>query len=124
MLAATRASFAVPSVSAVPVKPGTRMAARTAVFGAFAALCLTLVVVVSEVWRVHSPSVLLQDAVALSDLLGGSDMIPAEREPDLEGLIDDPISMPENPDWLITALDLDEQSSDTDTPPEDDVGVF
>lgn len=124
LLAATRASFAVPAVPPVPVKSSISVPGRTAVFSALVALCLMLMAVVSEVSRGHSPSVLLQDAVALSDLLDGSEMIPADRETDVEVLIDDHVAMPENPDWLITALDLDEQDASVDTPPEEDEGLF
>ncbi len=124
LLAATRASFAVPAVPPVPVKSSISVPGRTAVFSALVALCLMLMAVVSEVRRGYSPSVLLQDAVALSDLLDGSEMIPVDREADVEGLIDDHVAMPENPDWLITALDLDEQDSDVDAAPEEDEGLF
>ena len=124
LLAATRASFAVPAVPPVPVKSSISVPGRTAVFSALVALCLMLMAVVSEVRRGYSPSVLLQDAVALSDLLDGSEMIPVDREADVEGLIDDHVAMPENPDWLITALDLDEQDSDVDVAPEEDEGLF
>lgn len=124
LLAATRSSFAVPVVAPVPVKTSTSVSGRTAVFSAVVALCLMLMAVVSEVRHGHSPSVLLQDAVALSDLLDGSEMLSVDREMDVDVLIDDHVVMPENPDWLITALDLDEQDSDVDASPEEDEGLF
>ena len=130
LLAGTRAVFAVPAappvpaVLPVPVRPSISVRGRTAVFSALAALCLMLMAVVSEVWRGHSPSILLQDAVALSDLLDGSEMMPGDRDADVDGLLDDRIAMPENPDWLITALDLDEQNSDVDAAPKEDEGLF
>lgn len=127
LLAGTRAVFAVPAVPAVPpvpVRPSISVRGRTAVFSALVALCLMLMAVVSEVWRGHSPSILLQDAVALSDLLDGFEMMSGDRDADVDGLLDDHIAMPENPDWLITALDLDEQNADVDALPEEDEGLF
>lgn len=97
---------------------------RATVFSAVVALGLLFAVLVTPE-GVQQPSAdVLQDAVALSDILGQWEP-EVGRDADWEGDSEDRVTMPESPDWLITAVDLDEQSEESGaTTDDEDEAVF
>lgn len=97
---------------------------KAAVFSAVAALGLLFAVFVTPEGLRQPSADVLQDAVALSDILGQWEP-EVVRDADWEGDSEDRIIMPENPDWLITAVDLDEQLGESGaTTDEEDEAVF
>jgi anti-sigma factor RsiW len=138
LLQATRAVLAVEKAAPVHVVQGnaglagasgsarvvsTGVSRKAAVLSAVVAVGLMFVALAtSGIPRQPAPE-LLQDAVALSDILGHWE--PAvERDTDWEAFGDDRVAMPENPEWLITALDLDEESVESDAVTDEDEAVF
>ena len=143
LLQATRATFlegtaaavSVPAVSAkgygcVPVALSSSasgissISRKATVFSAVAALGLLFAVLVTPESFQQPSADVLQDAVALSDILGQWEP-EVGRDADWEGDSEDRVIMPESPDWLITAVDLDEQSGESGaTTDDEDEAVF
>lgn len=97
---------------------------KAAVFSAVAALGLLFAALATPVGFQQPSADVLQDAVALSDILGQWEP-EIGRDADWEGEGEDRVTMPENPDWLITAVDLDAQSDESGvTTDDEDEAVF
>lgn len=115
MLNALRASRHTPPTVTSLANPRRQVRifpAITAVATAALAACLIRSTV--------SPSVdSLHDAVALSTMLQLPESSVEDHQEPLS-LADPVVENLETPDWLLTAVDLDEQSSNSDTPSSDD----
>ena len=97
---------------------------KATVFSALAALGLLFAALPTPGSFQQPAADVLQDAVALSDILGQWEP-EIGRDADWEGDSEDRVTMPESPDWLITAVDLDEQSDESGaTTDDEDEAVF
>lgn len=118
MLNALRASRLTPPTVTSLANPRRQVrifpaiTAITAVATAALAACLIRSTVNPSVDSLH-------DAVALSTLLQLPESSVEDHQEPLS-LADPVVENLETPDWLLTAVDLDEQSSNSDTPSSDD----
>ena len=132
-LAALKLLCALRSISPAPVIParslpsssGHNSGRRVSSAVAPAALAATVLFAASCVYMVKRPQPdSLSEAVALSNILQTPEITtgtPIDAYPQLLS----PSELPETPDWLLTAIDLDEQPSASDiTPVEDEEAVF
>ncbi len=95
-------------------QPTRRVSAALISVRSFAAVAavLALLVLPAALSRTVQPDV-LHDAVTFSSMLQTEPAESRSSETDMWAAAD----LPEPPDWLLTALDLDEQSGDSDSSP-------
>ncbi len=120
----TSVALSTPVASCSSASGISSISRKVAVFSALAALGLLFAALPTPGGFQQPAADVLQDAVALSDILGQWEP-EIGRDADWEGDGEDRITMPENPDWLITAVDLDEQSEESGAAADDeDEAVF
>lgn len=115
MLNALRASRFTPPTDTSLAKPRRQVR----IFPAITAVATAALAACSLSFTVGPSVDSLHDAVALSTMLQLPDSsVEVHQEP--MSLADPVVENLETPDWLITAVDLDEQASNSDTPSSDD----